>query len=604
MTQPTHADGPDSEVRRWRLGGKEYDCAGRCLFDEAGNEVPLTRSEGALIAALINGRGRVLSRDYLLIVVSGREAEPYDRAIDVLVGRLRRKVEVDPKHPRFIVTVPGAGYKFVGQKVADFPKPDTDAQQTIPMPEGPAVMAHLDPLVAENTVAFPAVTGRLAIRQRKSLPFGYLGAAIAAFMIAAVLSLIFERPASSPAPRLSIVVLPFVNLGADPAQDYVSDVITSELTTRLSRMRGGFVIARSTAASYKGKPIDVRAIGRELGVRYVLEGSEQHDGSYVRISAQLVDAETEGLVWVDQIDMSRNELSQMQEEIVTRVARALQTELIAASAARITRAHNADPDAEDLAMRCEAASFYGGTNVLAESGYSFCEDALRRDPNNVRALSNLAFKFAARAAGGESGDRTADLQRADELTSKALSLERSDYLALFVKALVLERQGHLVEASVAAERCLDSNPSFVVCTFAIGRNYVFQGEPEHAIEYIDRALRLSPHDDFLNLFCHFKAQALWMLHRDEEAIEWWRRSIAINPEFPIVHLFLTAALATAGRVSEAEQARHRYMDLPRRRAATVADVAHNYPIVSESIRWRASRERLLEGLRIAGLPIS
>jgi Tfp pilus assembly protein PilF len=345
----------------------------------------------------------------------------------------------------------------------------------------------------------------------------------------------------------------------------------------------------------------VKAIGKELRVRYVLEGSEQHGGSDVRVSAQLVDAETGAQFWVDQIDTPRTALLQMQDEIGTRLARALQTVMVAASATRIMPAN---PDAEDLAMRCEAASFYGGTNVLADTGYSLCERALQGDPANVRALSNLAFKYAARAAGAESIDRTADLDRADELVSKALSIERGDYLALFVKALILERQGRLLEASTAAERCLDANPSFVVCTFAIGRNHVFRGEPERAIEYIDRAFLLSPHDDFLNLFCHFKAQALWMQHNDQDAIEWWQRSIATNPEFPIAHLFLTAALAIAGRKAEADQALRRYLSLPRRRAETLADVARNYPIVSESPRWRASRERLLEGLRIAGMPAS
>jgi TolB-like protein/DNA-binding winged helix-turn-helix (wHTH) protein/Flp pilus assembly protein TadD len=586
------------------VGGNEYDCEGRCLFGPAGNEVPLTRSECALLEALINGRGRVLSRDYLLTAVSGRGAEPYDRAIDVLVSRLRRKIEADPRHPQFILTVAGAGYKFVGQMVAKSPKVDPATRQITP--EGSKPIAKVDPQVKNAAAAPHSAAGRLTMPERKLWRLGYLGiGAATAVVIATGLGLaIFERPSPSPVPRLSIVVLPFVNLGANPSQDYLADVITDELTASLSRMRGAFVIARSTAASYKGKAIDVKAIGKELGVRYVLEGSEQHDGSDIRVSAQLVDAETGVQFWVDQIDTARNDLVQMQETIVTRLARALQTELVFASAARMVRAHNEDADAEDLAMRCEASSFYGGTNVLSDTGYTFCERALQRDPDNVRALSNMAFRFVARAAGGESADRAADLQRADELVSKALSIERSDYLALFVKALVLERQGHLVEASVAAERCLDANPSFVVCIFAIGRNHVFRGEPERAIENIERAFRLSPHDDFLNLFCHFKAQALWMLHRDEEAIEWWRRSIAINPEFPIVHLFLTATLATTGRKVEAEQALQRYLALPRRRAETIAEVAHDYPIVSESPLWRASRERLLDGLRIAGLPAS
>jgi adenylate cyclase len=123
-------------------------------------------------------------------------------------------------------------------------------------------------------------------------------------------------------PRLSIVVLPFANLSGDPAQDYLADAITEELTTGLSRISGTFVIARSTAFTYKGKPVDVKQVGKDLGVRYVLQGSEQRSGNQVRVHAQLIDAETGAHLWADQFDADRADLLQMQDEIVTRLARA------------------------------------------------------------------------------------------------------------------------------------------------------------------------------------------------------------------------------------------------------------------------------------------
>jgi adenylate cyclase len=246
-----------------------------------------------------------------------------------------------------------------------------------------------------------------------------------------------DSKSSASAPRLSLVVLPFTNLNGDPAQDYIADVITEELTTSLSRIRGGFVIARSTAFTYKGKSVDVKQIGRELGVRYVLEGSEQHGGNRVRVNAQLIGAETGAHVWADQFDADRSDPLQMQDDIVMRVARALQTQLVTIEAARVARTHATNPDAEDLAMRCEAALIGFPTLVLAEPGFALCERALQIDKDNVRALANLAHKFAWGLVSMRSVDLEADVRRADELASRALQLDPNYYLAHNAKALVL-----------------------------------------------------------------------------------------------------------------------------------------------------------------------
>jgi adenylate cyclase len=323
------------------------------------------------------------------------------------------------------------------------------------------------------------------------------------------------------------------------------------------------------------------------------------------VNAQLIDAQTGSHIWADRFDAERADLLQMQDEIVTRIARTLQMELVAADAMRIARARAADPTAEDLAMRCEASSFYGGSNVLEsaahQTGYVFCESALRIDPRNIRALSTLAFKHAARAAGGESTNREADMRRANELVSRALAVDPKYYHALYVKALLLGRGGHPEDAVLSAERCLASNPSYIICIFAIGRENVFLGRPERAIEYIDRAIRLSPHDSFLNLFYQFRGEALWMLGRDDEAIEWWRRSLAINAEFPLVQLRLAAALAANGRSAEARNELLRYLALKRTQARTIAQLKQAYPAVSNNPRWIAHRERLLDGARKAGM---
>jgi adenylate cyclase len=196
------------------------------------------------------------------------------------------------------------------------------------------------------------------------------------------------------AQRLSLVVLPFANLSGDPAQDYLADALTDELTTALARTRDSFVIARNTAFTYKGKPADAKAIGKDLGVRYVLEGSVQPSGNQVRVNAQLIDADSGAHLWADQFDTPRADLLKMQDEIVAHLAHAMDIQLPEAEAARLKRTPAANVDAEDLALRCEAAVQKGGyIGKDADAGSRLCEQALAADPSNVRALTWLAVKL-------------------------------------------------------------------------------------------------------------------------------------------------------------------------------------------------------------------
>src|SRR5271167_1965007 len=203
--------------------------------------------------------------------------------------------------------------------------------------------------------------------------------------------------APAEAARLSMVVLPFANLSGDPGQDYLVDALTDELTTSLARMRDTFVIARNTAMTFKGKPIDAQAIGKDLGVRYVLEGSVQPSGDRMRVNAQLIDAGSGAHLWAEQFDTPRADLLQTQA---------------------------ANRDAEDLALQCSAGAWKAGAiGKEADTAFALCEQALAIDPNNVRALLNLGLKFFMSAAVGGSGDQKGDLERADELASKALALD-------------------------------------------------------------------------------------------------------------------------------------------------------------------------------------
>jgi adenylate cyclase len=378
-------------------------------------------------------------------------------------------------------------------------------------------------------------------------------------------------------------------------------VLTEELTTSLSRISHSFVIARSTAFTYKGKAVDVKQIGRELAVRYVLEGSQLQGGNRVRVSAQLIDAGTGAHLWADQFDADRADLLKMQDEIVTRLSRALQIRLVEVDAARVARTHPGDLDAEDLAMRCEAVLVSSPEGSAEEErAYELCERALQRDENNVRALVNLSFKFVNLALTMQSSEREADIRRADELVSRAVATDPNAYGAHHAKALVLLAQGRLEEAIVEAEHCLALNPSFVNAYGDLSLASSFLGRPPEAVEFADKAMRLSPRDPLLYVFHLQKGLALALLGQDEQAIEWLRRAVAGAPQWPLPQALLAAALADTGHEMEARETLQRYLSLSGTRARTIGQWKGQEP--SRNPVFLAYGERVIEGLRKAGLP--
>jgi TolB-like protein/Flp pilus assembly protein TadD len=403
------------------------------------------------------------------------------------------------------------------------------------------------------------------------------------------------------APRLSVVVLPFSNLTGDAAQDYLGDVITEELTTSLSRIPHSFVIARSTAFTYKGKAVDVRQVGRDLGVRYILEGSQEQGGNRVRVNAQLIDADTGAHLWADQFDADRTDLLDMQDRIATRLSRALQIRLIEVDAARVARTHPGDADAEQLAMRCQAVlvGAHPGS-VEAQGGYSLCERALERDERNVRALVSLSFKFTDRILSEQSPDRESDVRQASELVSRALATDPNDYGAHFAKAEILLGQQRFEEAIVEAERSLALNPSFVSAYSALSVASSFLGRPQEALDYADKAMRLSPRDPNLYAFYLNKGFALSLLDQDDQAIGWLRRAVAAAPQWPLPQVLLAAALSLTGHESEARDVLNRYLSLTWTRARTIAQFKEQMP--SNNPLFLAFAARFVEGLRKAGMP--
>jgi len=411
--------------------------------------------------------------------------------------------------------------------------------------------------------------------------------------------------APAEAARLSIVVLPFANLSGDPGQDYLADALTDALTTALARMRDTFVIARNTAMTFKGKPVDAKAIGKELGVRYVLEGSVQPSGDKMRVNAQLIDAGAGAHLWAQQFDTPRADLLQTQDAIVTHLTHALDVQLTEAEAARLKRTPAANPDAEDLALQCSAgASKVGGIGKEADAAYALCEQALAIDANNVRALTQLGWKFFLPAMGGVSGDPKRDLERADELVSKALALD-PDWTAIHdLKGVILLIQARFPEAIVEHERALALDPSNSDAARDLGFDYLRFGEFDKSFEYFDKAIWESPHDPSLAHLYGGKASANFGLKRYDQAIDWARRAIAVNPNYiQYVHATLIAALALAGHDAEAREALKRYLALPSTGPLkTIAAFKAYFSAQGGNPPRVEANERTYDGLRKAGMP--
>ncbi len=407
------------------------------------------------------------------------------------------------------------------------------------------------------------------------------------------------------AARLSMVVLPFANLSGDPGQDYLVDALTDELTTALARVPGDFVIARNTAMTFKGKPVDAKAIGKDLGVRYVLEGSVQPSGDRMRVNAQLIDAGSGAHLWAEQFDTPRADLLQMQDAIVTHLARAVDFQLTEAEATRLKRAPAANRDAENLALQCIAGEWKAGfIGKEADAAYALCEQALAIDPNNVGALMGLGQKFFMRAALGGSGDPKGDLERADELVSKARALDPDWSWNHELKGDILRFQARYQEAVAEHERALALDPSNVYAAASLGWDHVFFGHFDKGLEYFDKAILASPYDPGLASFYGGKAWANFGLKNYDQSIEWARQAIAINPNYvQYIHSALVAALALTGHDAEAREALQRYLALPSTGPLkTIAAWKAYYSAQGGDPTRVEANERVYAGLRKAGMP--
>jgi adenylate cyclase len=348
-------------------------------------------------------------------------------------------------------------------------------------------------------------------------------------------------------PRLSIVVLPFANLSNDPEQQYFADGITEDLTTDLSRLADTLVISRNTAFTYQGKRVDTRQIGRELGVRYVLEGSVRRSGNQIRINAQLIDAETDAHLWAERFDGDTSDLFSLQDEITSRIAVALNLELLSAEAARPTER----PDVLDYILRGRAAWNKPPTRERDAEVRSLYEHALALDPRSVDAQSWLAGELAGHVMRGLSDSPAAEIKRAENLAAQALAISPRSPLAHLAKAQVLRAQRRYEEAIPEYETVLAFNRNSPFAIAALGECKLWTGSFDEAILLQEQAIRLSPRDPIIGAFYLRIGTAHMLQSRPDEAIPWLERARSVHPEIAGHHSWPAAAYALRGDIGRA-----------------------------------------------------
>ena len=396
-------------------------------------------------------------------------------------------------------------------------------------------------------------------------------------------------------PHLSIVVLPLSNIGGDPAQEYFVDGVTESLTTDLSRMVGSFVIGRNTAFTYKAKHVDLKRVGRELGVRYALEGSVQRSGNRMRINIQLIDTETGNHLWAERFDKPVADLFDMQDEIISRLAGSLNAQLVAAEARRAER--TPAPNSLDLYFQGLASANQGWTPEHMTKARAFFARASILDPDNIEALVGTAMADAMSASGHMTDERVARFAAAEAALSKVLRLVPDHALAHMYIGFVQISTNRASQGIAECRRALELDRNLAMAHGFIGLAKYFSGQAEETEGHIQEALRLSPRDTNVNAWMTWAGLAKLGLGADKEAIERLRHAVEMNRNTAPAHFFLAAALARVGALDEARSMAEAGLALDPvytiRRYRTGAS--------SDNPAYLAQRERTADSMRLAGI---
>jgi TolB-like protein/predicted Zn-dependent protease len=392
----------------------------------------------------------------------------------------------------------------------------------------------------------------------------------------------------------SIAVLPFANMSGDAEQEYFSDGITEDIITNLSRNHSFFVISRSTSFTYKGPAVDVGKIGRDLGVRYVLEGSVRRAGNRVRITAQLIEAASGHHLWADRYDRELADVFAVQDEIALSITGAIAPGIISAEIQQAQRKDPGQLDARDRTMRAHWHIRRFTRQDLAQA-LGLLNEAIALDPTNSMALSDLALAHHFEAVFGWGNALAESHARLGEAARKAVAADDGDAMAHTALAIFDLFSGRYDEARRRLNRALDLDPNSMFARGYLGISYAWTGDFDATAANADEAMRLSPRGPLLVVWHLAKGWAALVTERYNEAVEFTEQAREANPEFPDVYAVLASANGQLGRGEAASSALDEL--LRRMPGLTASDERLSRPFART-----ADRERFLEGLRKAGMP--
>jgi adenylate cyclase len=388
----------------------------------------------------------------------------------------------------------------------------------------------------------------------------------------------------------SIVVLPFVNMSGDPEQEYFSDGITEEIITDLASVPELFVISRNSAFVYKGQPVNVRDVGRDLGVRYVLEGTVRKLEGRVRITAQLIDATSDFHLWSESYDRELSDILALQSEISQQILVALKLELRVAAIDRVVRRSTRDPEAQDTLWRGLAHYWRFTREDNLEARYLF-ERAIEQDPDFALAYASAGFTYVVEYVSGWNLDPTL-LERAAELAQRALALDASSAATHSLMAMLHLSRGRLAEATAAAERGVQLNPNFELSHISLGLTLARQGRFVAAMQSVARALRLNPTAP--SVAWNIVAYVNFGAGRTEKAVELWEQVRAANTDMILARIPLAVLYESEGRH---EEARALAREILRVNPDLTAEAA-----IELALTLGFDRDEAIDNLRRAGLP--
>ncbi len=393
----------------------------------------------------------------------------------------------------------------------------------------------------------------------------------------------------------SIAVLPFENMSGDPEQEYFSDGITDDIITLLSRYRWIFVIARSSTFTYKDKPVDVKVVARELGVRYVLEGSVRKSRDQVRITAQLIDPTTASHVWAERYDRHLDDVFDVQDEVAEAIVGAMEPELIDAEHQRATRKSPESLDAWDFYQRGLCCMYRFTKDGFDEARRNF-DRSIQLDPNFSPAYAASAETRFHDALEGFTEEPAKTLDEALRLAKRAVSLDQKDTFAHFAVGRVQSLRREYEESVAELTAALDLNPSFAQAHLGLGFVLTMSGRMQEAVPHLEKAVRLSPRDPRLWSFLNVRAFAHHLMGQYEDALEWASKAVRQPNAGHWTNAHVAAALGHLGRIDEAKAA---VGELLRRNPEFSCSFVRKYRFYVKS---SADVENYLDGLRFAGLP--